>query len=181
MRCRSWAETDVIISIMDTWRILVFRVVFILVAIVIFAHPASAHMDRIIQLKETQLDGLPEEYMPAVLSLKDNYLRIANRRLNFPDCLVDLLAGEGEADLKITSSWYHDLTEMPPYIELKFHPASNMYGYKYGLLLNMKTLEPIHFQEYTPIENGVQEGESAMTLACKKEIHPKDIEAKTKP
>ena len=98
-----------------------------------------AHMDRIIELKDTALVGLPKEYGPAELDLKTFRLRIAKREMIFSPYLTNLFAQP--YDLKITASWYHDASILPPYINLCIQPKQK--DYSYGLLLNLRTLELI--------------------------------------
>lgn len=149
------------------------RTFFALLILTFCNQPASAHQDRIIKLENTQLVELPEQYQPAILNLKEKYLQLGKKRLNFPPCFMALFPDGADYDVELTSSWYHHSDTLPPYLNIRFHPDKNTYGYKYSLLVDMDKLVPLHFHEvvqYT--ENSVGEQETEITKLCVKELQP---------
>lgn len=106
--------------------------------------PLSAHMDRIIELEEGKLIGLPQEYQPAFLDLQDMSLQIGSNRLKFPACVSKYFQNQTQYDVEITASWYHDVYTLPPYLGISILPKGRDHSFK--LLFDMKTLNPIEFQ-----------------------------------
>jgi len=106
-----------------------------------FGYPCflHAHMDKIIELKGTELVGLPKDYAPAELEMKAFRLRIGTHEMTFSPYLQNLF--EQPYDLKITASWDYHLSGLPPYINLHILPKKKDYSYR--LLLNLDTLDLI--------------------------------------
>ena len=98
-----------------------------------------AHEDTLIQLKGTTLVGLPNDYAPAELDLKAARLRIGKHEMTFSPFLKEFF--QQPHDLRISASWYHEPTILPPYILLHIQPKKKDFSYE--LLLNLSTLELI--------------------------------------
>jgi len=99
----------------------------------------SAHEDTLIQLKGTDLVGLPKNYAPAEFDVKALHLRIGKHEMTFPPFLRSFF--EQQHDLRITASWYHYSETLPPYILLHIQPKKK--DFSYDLLLNLETLDLI--------------------------------------
>jgi len=110
----------------------------------VFCVPSSAHQDRIVTIEDGTLSGLPKKYQPAYLDLDKKILQIKNNRFNFPPCVSKYFPKNDQYDVQITSSWYHDLSSLPPYLSISIHPKNK--DYKFNLSFNMDTLEPIGFE-----------------------------------
>lgn len=106
--------------------------------LLLLASPARAHSDRIIELKDGKLVGLPEEFQPAALDIGNGVLTIAGKKLEFSRFLKSVFAEPKQYDLKVTSSWYHDTETLPPYISFGITPKGRDYTYK--VLVDMKKL-----------------------------------------
>ena len=97
-----------------------------------------AHMDQIIELKGTNLIGLPKEYAPAELEMTAFRLRIGKHAMTFSPYLQNLF--EEPHELRIYASWKGTLP-LPPYIYLRIQPKEKDYSYE--LVFNLATLDVI--------------------------------------
>ena len=95
-----------------------------------------AHEDTLIGLETKKLVGLPKEYAPAELDLKDFRIRIKDHAMTFSPLLKSLF--DQPYDLKISASWYHDRKILPPYLLLNIQPKKK--DFRYELLLSLDTL-----------------------------------------
>jgi hypothetical protein len=95
-----------------------------------------AHEDTIIGLENKKLVGLPKEYTPAELDLKNFRIRIKDHAMVFSPLLKSLF--DQPYDLRIFASWYHDRKILPPYLLLRIQPKKK--DFRYELLLSLDTL-----------------------------------------
>jgi hypothetical protein len=95
-----------------------------------------AHEDTIIGLENKKLVGLPKEYTPAELDLKDFRILIKDHAMAFSPLLKSFF--DQPYDLKILASWYHDRQVLPPYLLLHIQPKKK--DFRYELLLSLDTL-----------------------------------------
>lgn len=109
---------------------------------------ASAHKDSIINVNpDGELLGLPNEFSPARLDLGVNTITIGQRVLTMPPCVAKYFARPESYDLMVTSSWYHQRSTLPPYINFRVKPKNK--DFEYELLFSMNDLKPISFQVVT--------------------------------
>ena len=121
---------------------------FTIILLLFFCSGALAHRDRIIHLSESgDLEGLPEQYLPARLNLDTMTFQIGNTTLNFPVCISKYFPLDKDYRIKITSSWYHKKSSLPSYINLKISP--NEKDFAFSLLFELDTLKPIKFRVFT--------------------------------
>jgi hypothetical protein len=99
----------------------------------------QAHEDTIIQLRGTNLVGLPKNYSPAEFDTNTFRLRIGNHAMTFTPFLKSLF--DAPHDLRISGSWYHQRSTLPPY--LLFHIQPKKKDFSYSILINMDTLDVI--------------------------------------
>jgi len=112
-------------------------------ALILVPSFALSHQDRILQLSENgQLDGLPEEYAPASFHLERFQLRVGQNELSLPECVQVYFPENGEFDLQVKSSWYHQST-LPHYIKLEIRPIEA--DFWFHLLFELETLRAIDF------------------------------------
>ena len=100
----------------------------------------QAHEDTIIQLKGTNLVGLPKSYAPAELDMKAFRLRIGSHAMTFSPFLKSLF--DEPHEIRISASWYHERSTLPPYLLLHIQPKKKM-DFSYSVLINMDTLDVI--------------------------------------
>jgi hypothetical protein len=119
---------------------------FILLGLITFTHLCAAHEDTGIVLgPKGELKGLPEQYLPA--SLQNNKIIIGKHELNMPECVAKYFSNSANYDLLISSSWYHNKSLLPPYINFKIKPKNK--DYEFGLLFGLDDLSPIQFTVVT--------------------------------
>ena len=99
----------------------------------------QAHEDTIIQLKGTNLIGLPKNYSPAEFDAKAFRLRIGSHAMTFSPFLKCFF--DEPHQLRISASWYHERSTLPPYLLLHIQPKKK--DFSYGILVNMDTLDVI--------------------------------------
>jgi hypothetical protein len=144
----------------------IFLSVFFLA--LVFCVSASAHQDRIITMENGKLIGLPERYQPAHLDLQKKSLRIGANQFNFPACVLKYFPNDDQYDIKITSSWYHDLSILPPYLSISIQPRGK--DYSFDLLFDMDTLKPIKFEIQIRQPNMTSFHELVISDSCRKSI-----------
>lgn len=122
------------------------RTIYLIICLlpILFCDSASAHQDRIIDLKNGELIGLPEKYQPAYLNIEKKTLQIGATRFEFPACVSKYFPETNDYDIQITSSWYHDLSKLPPYLTISIRPKGK--DYSFNLLFDMDTLKPYKFE-----------------------------------
>jgi hypothetical protein len=116
-----------------------FKSLIIVISLCVTSH---AHVDKIITVEDNKLIGLPEEFQPAELDLEAKRLRINNHEMILPDYLNSLLTEEPN-ELKITASWYHTASKLPPYLGFNIKPIDKDYDYR--ILLDLNSLEIVYF------------------------------------
>lgn len=115
--------------------------------------PSEAHQDRIIELKNGRLVGLPDQYQPAYFDLENKSLQIGTNRIIFPPCVSTYFPDNEKYKLFITSSWYHSSDLLPPYIVFHIRPQNRDYNYE--LVFELDTLKPYHFLIHAKKSNSV--------------------------
>jgi hypothetical protein len=95
-----------------------------------------AHEDTVIGLESKKLVGLPLEYTPADLDLKEFRIRIKDHAMVFSPLLRSFF--DQPYDLRISASWYHDRKILPPYLLLSIQPKKK--DFRYEVLLSLDTL-----------------------------------------
>lgn len=119
-----------------------------LLSLILFCSGLQAHQERIIQVKGNgELDGLPEQYQPANIDLKNRVIAIAKNEFAMPLCISKYFSFNEEYTLKISSSWYHKRTGLPPYINFKINPKDK--DHAYSLLLGLDDLKVIEAKVLT--------------------------------
>lgn len=109
---------------------------------------AMAHQDTIIQVdKNGNMKGLPENYQPAKIDLENMAITIANTTFNMPPCVSKYFKNPESYELQVFSSWYHDSSILPPYINFKIIPKGK--SWEYSLLFGLDDIKPIEFQVFT--------------------------------
>jgi len=154
------------------------RLTHLFILCIIFTAPSAlAHEDTFIGLDGTKLTGLPSQFAPAELDIKDSSFRIKNHRMHFAPYIQAFFTDHEKYDLKITASWYHDLSELPPYIDIHIYPSQK--DYHYELLFNLNTLEVIKLTVVAQIDKDtIRDFDVALTDGQKKDIHDSIAEAK---
>lgn len=91
------------------------------------------HQDKVLSLhNDGDITGLPERYSPAVLKIERSggssesllqgiQMRISANTSTLPPCVVKRLNTRHVSHIGLTASWYHDLTLLPPYINVDFY------------------------------------------------------------
>lgn len=98
-----------------------------------------AHEDTVLEVRGTQLVGLPPEYSPAEFDLKARRLRIKDHEMKISGLLESFF--DEPCDVQVYSSWYHEPDILPPYIGLDIHPKKKAYSFR--ILLELRTLQLI--------------------------------------
>jgi hypothetical protein len=111
----------------------------------------QAHQDTIIQVKDTKLIGLPKDYAPAELDTKAFRLRIGRHAMTFSPFLKSLFVEP--YDLRMSASWYHERSILPPYLKLSIQPKKK--DFSYSILFNLETLEVIELSVTLRVSDSV--------------------------
>lgn len=107
---------------------------------------ALAHQDRLLPLREDgTITGLPDEYLPASLTVKrDSRRRVVGAVLvlsggvfTFPECTLRLF--ENHPRIALSGSWYHSRSTLPYYIAMKLQdekerPRSETFAFLFDLM-----------------------------------------------
>jgi hypothetical protein len=108
----------------------------LLVLLIGLSSTAFGHQDTIIELeRDGVLHGLPAAYEPASLLILEDprkshtvVLRIADRRVEFPECLSVLFAKADRHLIRLSASWYHDPTVLPYYLCIELPTRRTKFG-----------------------------------------------------
>jgi hypothetical protein len=131
------------------------RLILIVLSI-LYSSFLFAHKDTGIKLQsDGALIGLPNKYEPALLDLKSLTLQIADKKLIIPECVSKYFGANDTFiySIDISSSWYHNLDRLPPYLNITITPDNK--NIEYTIRFNMITLELIKGYSL-PKERGVQ-------------------------
>jgi len=101
-----------------------------------FCLSSIAHQDRILELKENKLIGLPTQYQPATFSYQTRSLSIGKNSVVIPESIWSLFGDIKQDPIIFTASWYHD-GDLPHYLYVKNRNCE--------FLINLQTLEIIEF------------------------------------
>ncbi|WP_231614119.1 hypothetical protein, partial [Pseudoalteromonas sp. NZS71_1] len=115
-----------------------------------------AHKDTGVKIQDDGvLIGLPQKYEPASFDRKSLTLQIADKKLIMPECLSKYFGDNSTFmySLDISSSWYHNLTRLPPYLNMTITPDNQ--NIEYTIRFNMNTLEVMKGYSL-PKKRGVQ-------------------------
>lgn len=143
----------------------------VLLALIFYCAGLQASQDRIIQVnKKGDLIGLPTQYLPAHIDMENNTLRIAKNKLRMPTCLSKYFAFNEPYTLKVTSSWSHQRSSLPPYINFKIEPTGR--DYAYSILFGLEGLALLEAQVITYPDDVTRTLHTvALSDVCTKAIH----------
>lgn len=129
---------------------------------------AFAHQDRIFSIVSSsgKVDGIPEKFGEVFVLVdwaknSDGGVKVSigSRHLNLPTCVSKHFMESSQAKMRISGSWYHDRSILPPYLSIelpdKAAPRTN-FGFEngYKILLNLETAEIIEFEQAIVEANG---------------------------
>ncbi len=142
-----------------------------LLFMLLFCSGLQAHQDRIIQVMENgNLDGLPKQYQPASINTKSATISIAQNTIVLPPCLSKYFAFNDIYTLQVTSSWYHERSSLPPYINFKIQPKNK--DHAYSILFGLDDLSVIEAQVITYPNKGTTAFHTiAFDKHCQKDIN----------
>jgi len=132
--------------------------------------PIMAHQDRILDLSEKgEITGLPDEYLPAKIELNNKVISIGEVTFTMPPCVSKYFENLESYNLRVTSSWYHQRSILPPYINFNVIPKNK--DFSYSLLFGLEDLKVIEFQVIThPSKDVTAYHKVAITEHCIKSI-----------
>ncbi len=120
-----------------------------------------AHKDRIFSVSSTngKVEGIPEKFGEVFILVDWNKkpngsvkITIGSHVLDLPTCVSKLFMGSNHDKMRITGSWYHDRSVLPPYLSIELpdksasKPNSNLVsGHK--ILMNLETAEIIEVEK----------------------------------
>ena len=107
-------------------------VIFLTLCLTLMAH---AHQDRVITMDGKKLVELPEKFQPATFDVASGVLSIARKELTLTPFLKGLLEEPATYDLEMGASWYHELSDLPPYLSIHIKPKGR--DYSYHILIDM--------------------------------------------
>jgi len=109
-----------------------------------FASSAAVHghRDLIIQLQGGKLVGLPRRYEPATLDLRSFRIQIRGKGKEFSPFLKSLF--QEPYDLRLSASWYHERSILPPYLLVRISPKGESYSHE--ILFDLDALQLIHVE-----------------------------------
>ena len=120
---------------------------------------AYAHTD--VPLKITE-DGslvadpedmkVPKRFQPLQYDQKEQLIRIGDHRMKLAPYFRSLFPDDGKYKVHFSTSWYHDLTLLPPYILMRIEPEGRQFHY--DLLLSLKDLSVIEFSVEVDLGGG---------------------------
>ncbi len=142
--------------------------------------PAYSHVDRIFKITQSgTLDGIPEEYAPVSINIDKKAistsvtLRFGKNTVTLPPCLTSLFKEPALSNLRAFGSWYHDLSDLPPYVNFELITRESGYVWREGhaLLFNMASGELIQLINYevNSNENGMYYNMLDIKKVCSKE------------
>ncbi len=112
--------------------------------LILFGGILFAHTDKIIEIEDGKLLGLPAKYNPAIISPNGLNIQINDIQLKFPIWFNTSKENFKMYDLKIRASWFHDLSILPPYIIIRMEKKSGDFAYEFFFNLETKQLYQIN-------------------------------------
>ncbi len=138
------------------------NLVYCLLAMWLVCASAYAHTD--VPLKPTA-DGrlvadsqdmkVPQEFQPLeyVKGVKgEHVIRIGDHSMKLAPYFESLFPDDGKYKVHFSTSWYHDLSLLPPYLLMRIEPEGRQFSYH--LLLNMKDLSVIELSVVVDLGGG---------------------------
>jgi hypothetical protein len=120
---------------------------------------AQAHTD--VPLKLTD-DGnlvadpqdmkVPKKFLPLRYDKEEKLIRIGNRTMKLAPYFRSLFPDDGKYEVHFSTSWYHDLSLLPPYMLMRIEPDGRQFHY--DLLLSLKDLSVIEFSVEVDLGGG---------------------------
>lgn len=132
----------------------------ILLAILLLSSPAYAHRDRILTLRDDgSIAEIPASLGPVFFRfehLDENdpkiEFQVAEQRTTLPACLTRFVRSRELSDTKLTGSWYHDESNLPYYVNIKFiDPGQDPQQLSlsgYNLLFNLRNAQLIKVSRF---------------------------------
>ncbi len=127
-----------------------------------------AHQDRIFAIESSsgRVQGIPSRYGEILVSVDWNKkpgaavkIKFGSRVLNLPACVSKYFMKSTQEKMRITGSWYHDRSTLPPYLSIELPDKSSTTtssGFVNGrnILMNLETAEIIEIEETIVEANG---------------------------
>lgn len=127
------------------------------------------HKDMIIKLeKDGSLVGLPSKYSPAHFDSLTFDLKIGKFGAKMPKCVLKNFESYSVSELRFTSSWYHDKTLLPNYIQMEISFEGQNFQYK--LLYNLDTLEIFEIEKVFVVETSFLTERIEIDAECRSQI-----------
>lgn len=145
-------------------RIAIFLVLQLL------ASAAGAHRDRLLSLSPTgSIPELPPKYVATRVQMtfsEDGQKKLtrlvfssAKRRTSIPACLLELVRSRKSNQVSLSGSWYHNETNLPHYVSIKFaEPGQKSAQPQLSGLDFLFSLRDARLIEVMQIQEGPQEG-----------------------
>ncbi|MDF3195367.1 hypothetical protein [Pseudomonas sp. 1928-m] len=156
------------------------KIIASLITFFIFNSIASAHEDTSLPISaDGSISGIPPEFGAAKLDIEFSKestsasvskleLRIGGKSLLFPTCLSSLLETKKINTVIASGSWYHDESNLPYYLSIKFHDST--YNPKtwvntgYSILVNLRENTLISMNKYEILDGGMSYQEPEINL-----------------
>ena len=86
---------------------------------------------------------VPKKFEPLRYDKEEQIIRIGNHSMKLAPYFRSLFPDDGRYKIHFSTSWYHDLTLLPPYMLMRIEPEGRQFDYR--LLLNLRDLSVIEF------------------------------------
>ena len=136
------------------------------------ATPAAAHRDTKFPIAATgELQHFPDLYGPASLTLGPSTatVRIGSHEITLPPCILELTVIPPSQRPEAHGSWYHDLSEMPPYLAIEFpqHRSEDGTFEGHTLSFDMEKGALFEVRRFGPLVDGARQApELDLTQLC---------------
>ena len=95
---------------------------------------------------------VPEKFKPLRYDKENQTIRIGNRSMKLAPYFRSLFPDDGKYKVRFSTSWYHDLALLPPYMLMRIEPEGRQFHY--DLLLSLNDLSVIEFSVEVDLGGG---------------------------
>lgn len=126
---------------------------------------SEIHQDTSLDIdKNGKIIGLPKEYGDTIFKIDKQYLKIQDKEIFIPDCLMWYFNVDNNHELKLSASWYHSKELMPYYLKFQILPKISDFGYQ--ILIDLESLELIEVEKVITNKNSTVFEEIKLNDKC---------------
>lgn len=141
------------------------NVIKLVLLVLAFSLPAYARDIRVSIRPDGSVSEIPPKFGPVSVRIVDLgqedpkfQITIGEHQTSLPNCVMRMIRTANQSDIKVTASWDHERSLLPPYISFRFFDAGDDpkrdYRSSYDFLFDLQNAKLIQIQRFEAFAAG---------------------------